>query len=148
MMEEWYCYTIATKTGPELVYSGATNDLRRRMRQHNGELRTTNSLYTQRRFGTGNVLLKIVIGPTTRARALSVERRLKKYNKGNRLAGRVRAVTSFLLLPGYIAKSARLTAAELRGLRVETSLSREEWRRMAPQAEFDGYNIHFNVEWE
>ena len=49
MEEGWYCYTITSDADDKLIYSGATNNISRRMRQHNG-LSANKSKYT-RRFG-------------------------------------------------------------------------------------------------
>ncbi len=123
---EWFCYVVVTKTSPVSVYSGASNTPFKRLQEHNGELPNRGTF--TRRFGANNVALALLVGPMPRAAALSIERRLKNtIIKGGGLRGRCRALVRLLSLPGYITKTTRLSVDELRALRVQTSLSREQF---------------------
>ena len=64
-----------------------------------------------------------------RKTALSVENRMKRFivSKGG-LNGRLKAVAKLLSLPGYVAKTTRLTAGELRAIPVHTHVSRERFK--------------------
>jgi predicted GIY-YIG superfamily endonuclease len=124
--DRWFCYTVATRKGLEDVYSGATNNLTRRMRQHNNEIRG-GSLFCKR-WGIGNARLVLLIGPIPRNVALSIERYLKKsISAGGGIHGRCRAVAKLLAANEYITKSARLTGDELGLLRVRTTLSKAQF---------------------
>jgi hypothetical protein len=95
------------------------------MCQHNG-LTANRSTFTRRFKGTGRLAIRI--GPMARHVALSLEHRMKRFvvAKGG-LDGRLRALAKLLSLPGYVAKTTRLTAEQLRAIRVDTSVSRERF---------------------
>ena len=123
--EGWYCYTVTRCSGEENVYSGATNNVRRRLRQHNNQLKGS-SAYCKR-WGRNNAKLLLLIGPLGKTTALSIERYLKNQI-GSGIRGRCRALMKLLQLPGgYTAKSVGLTVSELRLLPAQCSLSRPQF---------------------
>lgn len=145
--QEWYCYTVARCRGQEDVYSGATNNICRRVRAHRFEVKG-GSAYCKR-WGRNNAKLVLLVGPLRKTTALSIERYLKN-RVGSGVRGRCQALMKLLQLPGgYTAKSARLTASELRQLPVQCSLSQAQFMQYTgtTDEQLDGYKeISFDVE--
>ncbi len=103
--ETWFCYTITSDSG--LVYSGATNNVDKRMRQVTSKKRHfsyhVEHTFTQhnkkianrgtftRRFKSTK--LAILMGPIPRPVALSIEHRMKRFViRGGGLIGRMKAL--------------------------------------------------------
>lgn len=145
-MDGYYCYTIVTKSNPEIVYSGSTNNLARRMREHNG---APNKARYTKRFGHNNAKLAIKIGPLPKMAAKSIENRMKRYiYVGGGITGRCRALAKLLSLPAYVTRTVRLTGDELRHIKVETSLTRNEFEAITgmDQAWIDKRQFTFGAE--
>ena len=93
--ENWYCYIIANGRH---TYNGSTNDLRRRLRQHNGEI--TGGARATSRVGPGWRYVAVLGGFTDHVNALQCEWRIKHPSgrPGRRdpqwcgVAGRVRGL--------------------------------------------------------
>ena len=80
--KDWWVYVIVTDTGR--TYVGSTTDPRRRLRQHNGEIKGG----ARSTRGKGPWTLGRVYGPyTTRSTAFKAEISLKR---GKRSSGRLR----------------------------------------------------------
>lgn len=74
--ENWLIYLLQnTSTGH--VYGGCTNDIDRRIKQHNGLLKG-GAKYTRSRKCGGEWKVKAFIGYTTRSMAGKLEARIKK----------------------------------------------------------------------
>ena len=111
------------------VYSGATNNVDRSVRQHNQ--RRAGGSHTVRGWGT-NARLVLLIGPFARTEALSLERRLKNtlIREGG-IQGRLKALIRLLQAPdGLQSKSVHLTTGVLREIPVYTPLSRQHVARL------------------
>jgi predicted GIY-YIG superfamily endonuclease len=104
--EAWYCYILRNRHPryAHLTYNGSTNDLRRRLRQHNEEI-SGGAKYTHGRGG-GWEYYAIVTGFPDHKNALSCEWRIKHTNgkPGKRpsqhcgVAGRIVALNDILRL--------------------------------------------------
>lgn len=68
----WHCYIIANGRH---TYNGSTNDLRRRLRQHNGEI--TGGARATSRVGPGWRYVAVLSGFTDHVNALQCEWRIK-----------------------------------------------------------------------
>ena len=124
---DWFCYTVATIRGQPRVYSGATNNVDRRVRLQHNQRRAGGS-HTVRGWGPNNARLLLLIGPLARAQALSLERRLKNtLIRGGGIQGRLKALVRVLEAPeGLRSKSVQLTVDALHDIPVHTPLSREQ----------------------
>lgn len=95
----WHCYIIANGRH---TYNGSTNDLRRRLRQHNGEI--TGGARATSRVGPGWRYVAVLSGFTDHVNALQCEWRIKHPSgrPGRRdpqwcgVAGRVRGLAHVL----------------------------------------------------
>lgn len=127
---DWFCYTVATRCGQPRVYSGASNNVERRIQQHNQ--RRAGGSHTVRGWGTNNARLVLLIGPLARTEALSLERRLKNtLIRGGGIQGRLKALIHLLQAPdGVQSKSVHLTTGVLRKIPVHTPLSRQQVARL------------------
>jgi putative endonuclease len=75
---DWYVYIIKSTSRPEKIYIGSTNDIKRRIRNHNqGNTRST-------RYFTPWILIYNE-KYTTRKEALIRERQLKKWKNRKRI---------------------------------------------------------------
>jgi predicted GIY-YIG superfamily endonuclease len=75
----WYVYLLTT-LDEKRTYIGASVDVQRRLRQHNGEI-CGGARYTSRRPGQWKVVSFLTIGHD-KIRALRTEYKLKKRSKG------------------------------------------------------------------
>lgn len=99
MSANWYCYIIANGRH---TYNGSTNDLRRRLRQHNGEI--TGGARATSRVGPGWRYVAVVGGFPDHVNTLQCEWRIKcpSGRPGRRepqwcgVAGRVRGLAHVL----------------------------------------------------
>lgn len=117
---DWYNYIVEGPCGA--IYAGATNGIRRRMRQHNNRL--SGGSLRCKAWGQDQAKLVVLIGPlSSRTAALAIERRLKnKIVKNGGVAGRLCAIVWLLQLPGgFVSKSAKLTSTQLKQLEIRTS---------------------------
>jgi len=107
--QPWYCY-ILRNTKPEfqhLTYNGSTNNLKRRLRQHNGEI-SGGARYTSRCKG-GWVFYAVVSGFKDHKNALSCEWVIKHTNgkpgvrpkEHQGMIGRIRGLHHILHLPKW-----------------------------------------------
>lgn len=123
--QDWFCYFLTTRHGPPDIYSGSTNNLERRMRQHNGKL--AGGALRTKRWGMNNAKLVIVMGPMHRHVALAIERKLKTNVTTGKIAGRLKAIARMLSAPdGFVSPSAQLTLVQLRQIQIRTVFTREE----------------------
>lgn len=126
----WHCYILrgAGRVGRNYTYVGKTNNMTRRLRQHNGELhggaRRTHTRRPHRPF--------IIIGgfPSERA-ALQFEWAMKhrraKNSRGQ--AGRIRTLEHLLLLSRWTTRSPWQATLQLV---VRTTLTRHQYVSMMP----------------
>jgi predicted GIY-YIG superfamily endonuclease len=99
MASTWYCYIIANGRH---TYNGSTNDLRRRLRQHNGEI--AGGARATSRVGPGWRYVAVVGGFPDHVNALQCEWRIKcpSGRPGRRgaewcgVAGRIRGLAHVL----------------------------------------------------
>ena len=110
----WYCYIIRS-TNPlysKLTYNGSTNNMRRRLRQHNGEI-VGGAKATK---GKGIwIPYAVLTGFSTHSEALSCEWRIKhptnqrkRPNKYNGINGRINALNLVLNLDNWTASCKEL----------------------------------------
>ena len=103
----WYCYILRSTNPlyPKLTYNGSTNDMRRRLRQHNGEIKGG----AKATSGKGPwEPYAILTGFKTHSEALSCEWRIKhptnqrkRPSKYNGINGRVSAFNLILNLDNW-----------------------------------------------
>ena len=76
-MENWYCYILRNKNPQyaNLTYNGSTNNPKRRLRQHNGEI-TGGAVYTKK-APAGWEIYFLITGFPDHKNALSCEWRIK-----------------------------------------------------------------------
>ena len=82
-MNNWSLYLLENSDNKR-TYLGVTVDIKRRLRQHNGDL-VGGARYTKSNKGEGIWILKTIINGLTKSEALSYERTIKnkrKYGKG------------------------------------------------------------------
>ncbi len=121
----WYNYVFQTRHGHHRIYSGATNNIHRRIKQHNHNL--AGGSHTTKTLGPDNAMIVVLIGPTSRTMALAFEWRLKRTNvRGGGLAGRLRAIVKTLRRTAFRTTSVQLQREDLRRLRISTAMSDEE----------------------
>ncbi len=126
----WYCYILETKSGPHRVYTGATNNLYRRLRQHNAE-QAGGARHT-RLWGPDNAKLAILLGPMTQTAALAIERRLKqKITRGGGLRGRLKAVVQLLRQHTFRSRSVTIPHSELKQMTIRTAASDQDIAKLA-----------------
>jgi predicted GIY-YIG superfamily endonuclease len=110
--DQWYCYILRNKQAQyaHLSYNGSTNDPKRRLRQHNEEIKG-GARYTHGRGG-GWEIYALVTGFPDHVNALSCEWRIKHTNgrPGKRDAhhcgtvGRIRGLDHVLRLDKWTGK--------------------------------------------
>lgn len=99
---KWYCYLIASLS-ENLTYVGKTNDVKRRLKQHNGRL-SGGAKYTQR--GRPWKYAVVVSGFQTEKQALQFEWRIHKPPKRRRgLRGRLQSLLEVSSLPKWTCNS-------------------------------------------
>lgn len=100
--DTWVCYIIQSEGSPEtrrrLTYVGKTNDMARRLRQHNGEISGGARYTKQRRPWT---LLGWIGKFQTNRAVLGFEWRMKHMFKKNVSGGRARLLKAVRILRKY-----------------------------------------------
>ena len=82
-MEKCYIVYLLKNTCNNRTYLGITNNSKRRLRQHNGELKG-GARYTRSFKGTGEWKYHLKINNLTKCEALSIERTAKNKRKGSK----------------------------------------------------------------
>ena len=106
MSKEWVCYLIKSEVSNR-TYIGATNNFKRRIRQHNGEIKGGAKYTTANRPWKPKL---IVSGFTTQSEALSFEWRVKRKKVKNQfrtvkyLDNRIKNVFDVFLLTKFTSK--------------------------------------------
>ena len=77
IIKEWQFYIIANSG---CTYAGVSPDPKRRLRQHNGEIKG-GAKYTRMKKGDGNWVYHSKIEGLTKSQALSMERTTKNFRK-------------------------------------------------------------------
>jgi structure-specific endonuclease subunit SLX1 len=98
-MAENYCVYLLFNTNNNKTYVGITNNLTRRLRQHNGEIKG-GARYTHNNKNNGNWLCYGIIDKLTKNLALSYERKIKNISKkygGTPIDRRLKAIDYVLL---------------------------------------------------
>jgi predicted GIY-YIG superfamily endonuclease len=80
----WYVYLLVN-TKNNSTYLGVTNDTKKRLKRHNGELKG-GAKYTKAKKGSGKWKYNLIAGGFTKSEALSIERTAK--NKRKKAKGR------------------------------------------------------------
>ena len=104
--QKWFCYLLRNKNLDyrNLTYNGSTNDPKRRLRQHNGEL-VGGAKYTTSKKGNGEWMYYGYIENLDKSLALSLEKKIQiksRRMKGiNPLERRLAAIKEILSNVGY-----------------------------------------------
>lgn len=128
--KDWYCYTVCTRNGSLRIYSGASNDVPRRIQQHNQQL--AGGAHTTKSWGKDNAQLMLLLGPMQRPMALAIERKLKQtvVRHGAGLTGRLKALVKLLQQQTFASRSVHVTRQQLKRVTIRTSLSEEHIARV------------------
>ena len=123
---DWVCYILQSKVCQKRTYVGMTNNMRRRLRQHNGEIKGGAMYTTAHRPGN---LVGWIQGFSSRSHVSSFEyrmhrRRLPSYiakpftqslaeqSQGSSVKRRLRRVDCLLLLDRYRKLAYKVNTAE------------------------------------
>jgi predicted GIY-YIG superfamily endonuclease len=103
-MTENYCVYLLYNNNNNKTYVGITNNLIRRLRQHNGELKG-GARYTHNNLDNGKWLCYGTINNLSKSSSLSIERHIKNISKkysGNPIDRRLKAINHILLNTNYL----------------------------------------------
>lgn len=130
------CYFLTNTEKPRYTYVGITNNFKRRLRQHNGEI-VGGAKYT-RRYRPWRQFIQVTGFPSKRA-ALQFEWAVKRKSRGG-VRGRVRALERLLDAERWTSK-----AAETRSmfLTVHAWMPEEEYRKYAPAKKREWVEFYF-----
>ena len=110
-MNKWFCYILQTDTNTMSTYNGSTNNMVRRLRQHNGEL-VGGAKYTKRNGANDWKVYFLMTGFLDHQNCLQAEWRIKcpdnKRRRGakyNGREGRIRGINEILKLQKWTSNS-------------------------------------------
>ena len=110
-MDKWYCYILKNDTHVGKTYNGSTNNIKRRLRQHNGEI-IGGAKYTKN-YGNGNwYVYFLMTGFVNHNNCLQAEWKIKHPNnkkimpkKYNSYDGRINGVNEIIKLDKWTSNS-------------------------------------------
>ena len=103
--KEWVCYILQSESSPTSTYVGATVDMKRRIRQHNGEIKGGARRTRMRRPWN---IFAIVSGFPDKISALQFEWRMhhppnRKNSRG--IKGRINSMNAIISLDKWTSKA-------------------------------------------
>lgn len=108
-MGEWYCYILKNDTNFK-TYNGSTNDMKRRLRQHNGEL--TGGAEFTKKYGSNWQIYFLMSGFPDHINCLQAEWKIRyptgkkpRPNKYNSIEGRIKGINDILNLSKWTSNS-------------------------------------------
>lgn len=117
-------YCLVSETHPNQTYVGITNNFRRRLRQHQGEI--TGGARRTRAYRPWKPFLHVT--GLTKKQALQLEWALKHRRKGSGPSGRVKTLEFLLGLNRWTEKAT--ACADLRGVQVRCAWTEERYMQV------------------
>lgn len=111
-MTEYICYVLASRKNPDSTYVGITNNFKRRLRQHNGEI-TGGAKYTNKKTLRPWYPIIQVHGFREKTHALQFEWAMKHRRKGARRTGRCKTLEFLLGLDRWTKRAPRVATLQL-----------------------------------
>lgn len=136
-----YCLKSVNPKHRNRTYCGITNHFKRRLRQHNGDLKSNSARYTKM-FRPWKPFLQVRNFPNKRT-VLQFEAAMKRRAKGSGIAGRCKTLL-YLLSLDRVSKAA--TPMREMQLHVRCSLTEATFRRLANCPSWWLPPLHVNFE--